>query len=99
MKHLLTLSLLVFTVASCKKEAVTASSNTYLQQVKQELKDSVTATDFVNLDFSKARLSAVDSVGLYLLRIPFKGKDIATDFVLLQTGPNGNIQRGRMVQL
>jgi hypothetical protein len=98
-KQLFTLSLLLtLGMASCKKENdVTRKS--YLDVVKTALKDSVANSDFSQLNFNKAVLSKVDSVGLFLLRVPFAGKNIKNDFILLQTAKPGTIVKGKIVHV
>ena len=44
----------------------------FLWSLKISLKDNLSATDYINLDFSRALLNKVDSVWLYVMRIPFK---------------------------
>lgn len=99
MKHLLSITFFILCLVSCKKDNMSVSSNTYIEQVKKGLKDSVAPLDYAILDFNEARLAAVDSVNLYLVRIPFKQKDIANDFVLLQTNMEGAINRGKIVHM
>ncbi len=100
MRHLFTLCAFLFLVASCKKETTFKSdSEKYLETVKGSLKDSLSVEDFQKMDFAAAVLSKVDSAALYFLRIPVKGKSIATDFVLVQTNQAGKVSRGRMVSL
>lgn len=96
MKHLFTLTICFVFLFSCRKADV--QSDAYLDQVKTALQDSVSSQDFHSLDFSRAVLSKVDSVGLYLLRIPFKNGD-AGQFTLLQTSKEGSIVHGRIVKI
>jgi len=99
MKQLITITLiLVVAMTSCKKATDQLSEN-YLQNVQAGLKDSTINSDFTQLDFSRAILSKVDSVQLYLLRIPFKGHNLRNDFVILKTSQSGQIQLGKFVHL
>lgn len=98
MKHLSTLLVLTLLLASCKKE-ITPSQTPYVQNVQAALKESMQESDFMALDFSRPVLTKVDSVGLYLLRVPFKNKALRNDFVLLKTDKNGRMERGKMVHL
>src|SRR5690242_13870644 len=99
MKRIITLSLLFFVAfVSCQKESV-SKNNRYLENVKAALKDSVSASDYTQFDFSRAVLSKVDSVQLYCLRIPLKGMKLEKDFVILKTSSWGKIEAGRIVHL
>ena len=98
MKHIFTFLFCLVAVIACKKEERSQPAD-YLQTVRQSLKDSVLPNDYNLLDFSKSVLSKVDSVGLYMLRVPFKQKSIENDFVLLQTDKEGHVQRGRVVHI
>jgi hypothetical protein len=99
MKQQITLSLLLlFGLIACRKEIVTGV-DPYLQKVQAVLKDSVTISDYMELDFQRAVLSKVDSAGLYYLRIPFKCKKLANDFVIVKTTRSGEIQKGKIVHL
>lgn len=71
----------------------------YIGNVKACLIDSMAVEDYNSLDFARAVLSNVDSAQLYLLRIPFRGKKIQNEFVLVQTNNFGEVQRGRIVHL
>lgn len=71
----------------------------FINQVKLGLKDSISGTDLSALDFSKLLLSTFDNGKILLLRIPFRGKLISNDFVLLQTDVNASILRGRIVHI
>jgi len=96
MKPLFTLTICACLLIACRKAELPA--NDYLGQVKTALRDSVSAEDFSTLDFSRAVLNSVDSVHLYLLRIPFKNLG-ANHFVLLKTSKEGSILQGRIVTL
>lgn len=98
MKQLLTVTLTLIFLASCRKEVQTPE-NDYLTCVQAALRDSLPAGEMNHLDFDRAVLARVDSAGLYLLRIPFKGKQLSAQFVLLQTTRTGAILQGRIVQL
>lgn len=99
MKQIITLIIFSIIIFSCKKEIPKERSEHYLQKVKSELKDSLSANDYSTLDFSKAVFNKVDSVGLYFLRIPFKEKRVATDFVLLKTTKDGKVEQGKIIHL
>lgn len=94
MRHIVIFAICLCLFASCKKEPLQADP--YLEKVKTALQDSISATDYSALEFSKSVLSSVDSVNLHLLRVPFKHLP-ATHFVLLQTTAEGSILQGRIV--
>lgn len=98
MKHILFISLFTLFVVSCQKDLQPGESD-YLETAKKALKDSLSATDFAALDFSKAARSRVDSIEFYALRVPFKGKVPQEDFVFVKTNAKGQIGRGKIVHL
>lgn len=99
MKRFITLSLLLlFGLIACRKET-RQPPDTYLQKVQAGLKDSVSNSDYESLDFERAVFSKIDSVGLYYLRIPFKGKKLENDFVIVNTTNAGQIERGKIVHM
>ena len=101
MKQLiLILSIVLVAIASCKKEvSVSSNDSLYLKTVMASLEDSMSEQDFQSLDFSKPVRTFIDSGSITLLRIPFKGKSIAHDFVLLQTNEMGVCIKGRIVSM
>jgi hypothetical protein len=99
MKQAFTLITLTLILFGCKKESRGTSSDDFLHNVKAYLADSLGGNDYVSLDFSKAVLNKVDSVNLYFLRVPFKGKSVAGDFVLLKMNKDGIVQRGEIIHL
>ncbi|RYZ91072.1 MAG: hypothetical protein EOP04_01730 [Proteobacteria bacterium] len=100
MKRVFTFTLtLIILFTACRKEQSATSPAFYLETVQSALRDSLGGADFSGLNFKDARLNKVDSAGLFLLRIPFAGKSVASDFVLLQTDPRGRVLQGRIVHL
>jgi len=105
MKLLYTL-LLITVIVSCKKERTDApkgpggstSAGLSLQNLKNELKDSMRAEDFESLDFTRVIYNRVDSIGLYYLRVPFKGHKVA-EFTLLKLDKTGRLKEGKIIQL
>jgi hypothetical protein len=87
--------------ASCKKDFPSLSSDDTLQLDKATayLKSQLSATDFSSLDFSRPDLTSLDSGLTLLWRIPFAGKSIPTDFVLVQAGADGSCTGGRIIHL
>lgn len=98
MKHILLIPFVALLVWSCQKD-LKPTNNDYIETVRKGLQDSLRTADFQALDFSKAAHSSVDSVGLYFLRIPFKGMKQNEDFVMVQTTESGVIQKGKIVHL
>jgi hypothetical protein len=101
MRHLTFITLTLLVIVSCKKEININKHDFsgYLQNVKATLKDSLSNNDYASLDFNRAVLSKVDSVQLYLLRIPFKSKEIKNDFVIVKTNGEGKLERGKIIHL
>jgi hypothetical protein len=93
-----TISLILF---SCKKDAAPALNpqNLYVCAVLAQLRDSLSPADYFSLDTNKTYLTDPGKTGNYLLRIGFKGKPIAEDFLLVHTDNNGTIQVGSTVHL
>jgi len=98
MKHTLIIFIFALLFFACRKPEQ-VGNDSYLETVKSSLKDSLSNADFQELDFSRAVLNEVDSADFYLLRIPFIGKHVGSDFVLAQTKENGILERGRIVHL
>lgn len=99
MKKIYTFVLFCFFILGCKKEITQPAGNAYLQNVKAALKDSLINSDYAALDFSRALLNKVDSAGLYFLRVPFRDKAIARDFVMVKTTQDGKIKEGRIIHM
>ncbi|NTS41946.1 hypothetical protein HRG84_13600 [Flavisolibacter sp. BT320] len=98
MKQILFLSLAALLFIGCQKDLGPIYSD-YVKTVSKSLQDSLHTADFQLLDFSKAARSRVDSVGVYFLRVPFRGKKSNVDFVLVKTNKAGIIESGRIIHL
>jgi hypothetical protein len=98
MKQLSNFLLLMLILLSCQKE-LPQTENAYLRNVQKSLMEKLPSHDFTSLDFSRAVLSKVDSVGLYLLRVPFKSKAIRNDFVIAKTDKDDRLEQGKIVHL
>src|SRR5687767_8383796 len=100
MKQILTLTIILMCITSCKKESVIREEKRagYLNTVKSLLSDSIDKSTYETLDFSRAIKTKI-SDDTSFLRIPFKGKLIQNDFLLVQTNRLGSINRGRMVSV
>ncbi|MBN8837165.1 MAG: hypothetical protein J0I09_07900 [Sphingobacteriia bacterium] len=96
-KALLMVATTILFAACRKNELPDLVSDPYVQQVSVALKDSLPAEQYASLDFFHSKQTHVDSAHLHFLRIPFRGKSIATDFVIVQTDAAGHIQQGRQV--
>jgi len=92
---------MLLVIVSCKKEIKNNKHDFsgYIENVKAALKDSLSANDYASVDFNRTVLSKVDSVQLYLLRIPLKGKKIKNDFVIVKTNVDGKVERGKIVHM
>jgi hypothetical protein len=99
MKRLIYSTFALLLLISCKKEIKNSDSSGYIENVKAALKDSVSLTDYSDLEFSKAILSKDYTASLYFLRIPFKGKKIENDFLIIMTSINGIIKQGKIVHI
>lgn len=98
MKQIFYTVILIFVLVQCKKEPQ-HQNNFFLQEIKKELKCSLSATDFSNLDFNRVIYSGVDSIDMHLVRIPFKDEEIKNHFVLVKTRKNGSIQQGKIISM
>ena len=95
-----TFTLLIFSVIlfSCKKETAPHGDD-FVQRVKTSLRDSLSVADYSNLDFSRVVVNRVDSVNLFVVRIPFMGDILRNHFVIVRTTGNGKLLRGKIVHL
>lgn len=98
MKSVLFLALSVFMFVSCRKSALNYEQS-YIDKIQISLKDSLSSSVYKALDFQNAIHTKVDSVGLYLLRIPLADNKSSEDFVLLQLNKQGYIQKGRIIHM
>lgn len=99
MKKIILISFVSLLMFSCKKEINPESHETsYVSNVIASLKDSLNNIDFANIDISKSVITKAGKKRNYV-KIPFKGKDISKDFVLLQTETSGKITRGFIINL
>ncbi len=69
----------------------------YLEKIKGYLKDSLSAEDYNNIDFSLGSISKQQSS--WFLRLAWLHKRLERDFLLLQTDNLGNCNEGRIVHL
>jgi hypothetical protein len=98
MKKPLTLLFCLAVLYSCQKEVSTPSKNDkIISDAKNYLKSNLTDNDFSSLDFNNLVISQFDS-GINLLRVGFKSKKIAENFIILQIS-NTEIKNGKIVEL
>ena len=98
MKKSLLISLASILLFSCKKENNSQPPKpSYFSHVIASLKDSLSDIDFSSVSTQKAFITKISS--RTYVRIPFKGKDLSKDFVLLQTDNAGKIARGFIINL
>jgi hypothetical protein len=99
MKRFLFIICVPLLLLSCKKTVNENNKQALLASVTVSLKDSLSKGDFERLDFSMCLLSNVDSANLRLLRVPFRGKSIKEEFVLLQVNDEYKIINGRIITI
>ena len=101
MKYSFLISCLFIILFSCKKEGNNAaeSPNNLIGKIKVQLKDSISVTDFRQLDFDHAVETHIPKVGQIFLRIPFINKSLASDFLLLKIENNGIFSSGKFFNI
>lgn len=109
MKNTLITALFLLFIISCKKDESSALSisaqesnslqnqDTYLNTVKRYLIDSISATDYRNIDFNKAIVTKFDSGRILLLRLQFKKS--VSEFILLKTDASGHWSKGMILNI
>lgn len=99
MRNHLVISFVLISFLACNKNIdLNNPQRTYIQNVKASLKDSLTAKDFNEIEIEKSMLTKIGNDRNFL-KVPFKGKDISKDFLLLQTENSGKIARGFIINL
>jgi len=101
MKKLIFAAAIAVVLFSCKKEATDLNTmeNPYLPTLLAQLKDSLPAGDYQSLDTAAVFLTSPGKSGNYNLRIGFRGKPIAEDFLLVQTDETGKLKVGTIVHM
>jgi hypothetical protein len=100
MKKLIGATFLILLLQACKKDVGKGpGTSIYLHSVLPNLRGSLSTDEFSRQDTSKAYLTEPGKAKYYTLRLPFVGKPIAEDFMLLRTDANGNILQGQVVHL
>lgn len=100
MKHGSVFCIAMILLASCQKELVKNGKNLALiEHLKTALKQRISTTDYQRLDFDSPFFSKAAEQQLYFIRIPFKGKKLSEQFLIVKTDIAGLIEAGRIVQL
>ncbi|HEY4291391.1 MAG TPA: hypothetical protein VGN00_30025 [Puia sp.] len=101
MKKLIYSIAAVLLLFSCKKEdaPVGAAETPYLHTVFTQLKDSLSPDDYRDLDTMAVYLTNSGKNGNYSLRIGFRGKPIAEDFLLARTDEAGTLRIATIVHM
>lgn len=105
MKHLIVTTVIVLFLFSCQKEMNLStsnyanSSNLFFQNVKEKLKDSLSADDYGSMDTTRLYKSKDAQSDGCFVRIGLLGKEMATDFILLKTDTLGHIRAGKIVHV
>ena len=99
MRNLLLVSFAAIFILSCNKniEYESPKSN-YIESLKANLKDSLTVSDYANLDFERSVITKKDGDTRFF-RVPFTGKKFSEEFVLLNTDTLGKVLKGLIIQL
>jgi hypothetical protein len=99
MKHLFFSTALLVTLFSCKKEIITNTSNHLLSNIQQQLKDSISATDFTQLNFNESLITKYGEKGNVFLRIPFKDTNTGNYFILLKIEADEHFSSGKIIDI
>jgi hypothetical protein len=102
MKHLYsTYTLLEVYLLSCKNGRIKISTESamLLQKMEAYLKDSMSSDIYTTLNFKHSVLIKTDNAELNYMRIPFRGRNISRDFVLLQENVTGWDLQGRIIHI
>lgn len=99
MKTLLLIPFAALFFLACNKNIESENSRSnYSNNIKAGLKDSLSERDYANLDFAKSAVTKKDNESSFF-RVPFIGKKISEEFVLLYTNNGGKILKGLIVNL
>ncbi|TKK64719.1 hypothetical protein FC093_21975 [Ilyomonas limi] len=105
MKHLIIVAATVLFFFSCKKDegfkavSVLQRDEQFFNTVQQQLKDSLSASDYSHVNFSQVFKSKNAQGNYYFVRIGLLHKSMATDFILLQTDSLGNVKGGKLIHV
>src|SRR4051812_34826074 len=99
MKNLFLLSFAAIIFLGCKKNVNYENlTSNYIENLKADLEDSLSTVDYANLDFARSIHTTKDNSSCFF-RVPFLGKKLSAEFVLLYTDTSGNIIKGSIIQL
>lgn len=100
MKHLFLIAIAALILASCKKESNSPVPNGgFPDKIKAALKDSLSENDFIQLDYSRAVATKIEKEKVILVRIPFSGKKIASNYVLVKADYDWGMLAGKIVEM
>ena len=101
MKHFVLFATITFVLFSCKKEFTNLESNqsSFLKNIKEHLRDSLSQADFSKLDFNKTVITHYPNKDYSILRVPFLNKCFEDEFVLLKIETEQTFSLGKIVQL
>ena len=101
MKYSFLISCLFIILFSCKKEVYQKPNinNDFISEIKIQLKDSLSINDFQQLDFVNFVRTDIPIPGQDFLRIPFKNKSLATDFMLLKIENGDHFSSGKIFKI
>ncbi len=106
MKRSLPIFFLFVLFFSCKKELAppvnlpdTKNNRLFFQNVKSELKDSLSADDYRSIDINRLYKSKDAQGKGCFVRIGLLHKEIAIDFILLKTDTLGKIREGKIIHV
>ncbi|MBS1605394.1 MAG: hypothetical protein JST42_22210, partial [Bacteroidetes bacterium] len=94
MKKIVFTAVVLIFVCSCRKDAPGVQPAIFLRSVLAHLRDSLGPAGYNTLDTDR-----VFSGGRNILRIGYRGKPIAEEFLLVRTDSVGNVLRGQAVHL
>lgn len=97
-KYLIPAAIVLLLIESCRKHSTDFKKEDFFtQQVMAAVKDSMQPADYSALDFSKAIKTRTDAS--IIMRVPFKGKAIRNDFLLLRTDDPISSIEGRLIHI
>ena len=106
MKHLIVVVSAVVLLFSCKKDMEYKATNSlqsapqsFFKTIQNELKDSLSASDYSKVNFTQLFKSKDVQGGSYFVRIGLLNLSFTTDFILLKTDSLGNITGGRLIHV
>ncbi len=98
MKHPLLIFMLLLFLNSCRKiEKPSNGETTLVDMVLLQLRDSISPSDYYELDVQNASLTRFKTESFSLLRIPFRTSGIESNFLLLKIEQNQKLSLGRII--